>query len=304
MGFGLYLINELKINGQTVDDDDDFNVEDETQTDAEKQNENPEDAAQNAAEDAAEDQQDTTEAEPQQSNNDELADDPEDDFTIDDTEEADTTATEAEDEGDDDFTVDTGDEGTEDTTTDAGADTTAPAEDNTDDGSNDDFTVTGDEGGEGEGASNSGDDDPAPGGDNTTQQTQNAPAAKQAPADPTDGIDDDEDRAAEEAIYDSLTDDQKRIRVLQLKLDYKDLYETISTTLEGINNIPKNADNLESIKRLIMLLTKARNILIDYIENNFDTNPYLENYTMYIKYMAVFRTASKVIEELNTSDKK
>lgn len=300
MGFGLYLINELKINGQTVDDNDDFNVEDETQTDAEKQNENPEDVAQNAAEDAAEDQKNaTTETEPQQDNNDELADDPEDDFTIDDTDEADTTATEAEDEGDDDFTVDTGDEGTEDTTTDAGADTTAPAEDGTDDGTNDDFTVTGDEDGGGEKVSNSGDDDNTTGGDNTTQQTQNATAAKQAPADPTDSISDDEDRAAEEAIYDSLTDDQKRIRVLQLKLDYKDLYETISTALEGINNIPKNSDNIESIKRLIMLLTKARNILIDYIENNFDTNPYLENYTMYIKYMAVFRTASKVIEELN-----
>ena len=299
MGFGLYLINELKINGQTVDDNDDFNVEDETQTDAEKQNENPEDVAQNAAEDAAEDQKNvTTETEPQQDNNDELADDPEDDFTIDDTDEADTTATEAEDESDDDFTVNTGDGGTEDTTTDAGADTTAPAEDGTDDGANDDFTVTGDEDGGGEKVSNSGDDDNTTDGDNTTQQTQNA-SAKQAPADPTDSISDDEDRAAEEAIYDSLTDDQKRIRVLQLKLDYKDLYETISTALEGINNIPKNSDNIESIKRLIMLLTKARNILIDYIENNFDTNPYLENYTMYIKYMAVFRTASKVIEELN-----
>lgn len=88
-----------------------------------------------------------------------------------------------------------------------------------------------------------------------------------------------------------------------MKLDYKDLYETMTTTIEGINGIPKNSDNIESIKRLIMLLTKARNILIDYLENNFDSNPYLENYTMYIKYMAVFRTASKVIEEINPYNK-
>ena len=31
MGFGLYMINELKINGQTVDDNDDFNIENDTQ---------------------------------------------------------------------------------------------------------------------------------------------------------------------------------------------------------------------------------------------------------------------------------
>ena len=75
----------------------------------------------------------------------------------------------------------------------------------------------------------------------------------------------------------------------------------MSNTLEGINNIPKNADNLETIKRLTLLLNKAKNILIDYVENNFDSSPYLENYTVYMKYIAVFRTASKVIEELNAS---
>lgn len=281
MGFGLYMINELKINGQTVDDNDDFNIENDTQTDAEKQNDNPDDIAQNAANNAAEDQQDAVEAEPQQDDTpaEDNGNDPEDDFTIDDTDEADTTATESDD----------------------GEDTTADVENDTDDGTNDDFTVTGDEDG-GEEVSNSGDDEQSSGGDDTTQQT-NSAQSKQAPADPTNNIDDDEDRAAEEAIYDSLTDDQKRIRVLQLKLDYKDLYETMTTTIEGINGIPKNSDNIESIKRLIMLLTKARNILIDYLENNFDSNPYLENYTMYIKYMAVFRTASKVIEEINPYNK-
>ena len=281
MGFGLYMINELKINGQTVDDNDDFNIENGTQTDAEKQNDNPDDIAQNAANNAAEDQQDAVEAEPQQDDTpaEDNGNDPEDDFTIDDTDEADTTATESDD----------------------GEDTTTDVENDTDDGTNDDFTVTGDEDG-GEEVSNSGDDEQSSGGENTTQQT-NSAQEKQAPADPTDNIDDDEDRAAEEAIYDSLTDDQKRIRVLQLKLDYKDLYETMTTTIEGINGIPKNSDNIESIKRLIMLLTKARNILIDYLENNFDANPYLENYTMYIKYMAVFRTASKVIEEINPYNK-
>ena len=281
MGFGLYMINELRINGQTVDDNDDFNIENDTQTDAEKQNDNPDDIAQNAANNAAEDQQDATEAEPQQNDTpaEDTGNDPEDDFTIDDTDEADTTATES----------------------DNGEDTTTDVEDDTDDGTNDDFTVTGDEDG-GEEVSNSGDDEQPSGGENTTQKT-NSAQSKQGPADPTDDIDDDEDRAAEEAIYDSLTDDQKRIRVLQLKLDYKDLYETMTTTIEGINGIPKNSDNIESIKRLIMLLTKARNIIIDYLENNFDANPYLENYTMYIKYMAVLRTASKVIEEINPYNK-
>lgn len=278
-------LNELQINGQNADDNDDFNVGDEdeaTPTNAETQAKSPSDQAQAAADNETETQ--TAEVADDDAGGDDL--ESEDDFTLDDD-------------------IDTGDEGTEDTTTDDTADDTsdeAPAEDaGTDDtagddtpaedGGDDDFTVDGGEDtGDTEGGEASGDDS------NTS-----APPAKDAPADPTDAVSDDEDRAAEEAIYDSLTDDQKRIRVLQLKLDYKELYETFNTTLDGVNNIPKNADNLETIKRLTMLITKAKSILIDYIENNFDSNPYLENYTMYIKYMAVFRTAAKVIEEINVA---
>lgn len=258
-------LNELQINGQNADDNDDFNVgddEESTPTNTEDQAESPTDQAQAAADTEVENQNaEANTADDADGDNLES----EDDFTLDDG-------------------IDTGD-------TDTGADDTA-GDETADDGGDDDFTVDGgDDTGDTEGGKasegDSGDDTPS---DN---------AGDKSPADPTDSVSDDEDRAAEEAIYDSLTDDQKRIRVLQLKLDYKELYETFNTTLDGINNIPKNADNLETIKRLTMLITKAKSILIDYIENNFDSNPYLENYTMYVKYMAVFRTAAKVIEELN-----
>lgn len=275
-------LNELQVNGQNVDDNDDFNVGDEdeaTPTNAEAQAETPSDQAQAAADTEAENQTADV-ADDNAGGDDDL--ESEDDFTLDDD-------------------IDTGDEDTSDdtTNTDEASEEDSGADDNTgdetaDDGGDDDFTVDGGEdsgdsdGGEGEA---SGDDS----GNNSSAPANNAPT------DPTDSVSDDEDRAAEEAIYDSLTDDQKRIRVLQLKLDYKELYETFNTTLDGVNNIPKNADNLETIKRLTMLITKAKSILIDYIENNFDSNPYLENYTMYVKYMAVFRTAAKVIEEINVA---
>lgn len=139
------------------------------------------------------------------------------------------------------------------------------------------------------------------GGEEGSEESADNGNKKQTPSDPSDMIDDDEQRATEEAIYDSLTDDQKRIRILQLKLDYKDLYETLINTLEGINQIPKNMNNLESLKRLNILLTKAKTILISYIDNNFDKNSYLENYTTYLKYVAIFRTTAKVIEEINES---
>lgn len=276
MGYFTHLLNlnklnEVKINGETYDDNDDFNVEDDTG--AEGNTDAPDEVAADAAEDTEQDlQADTTEDTVDQPAE---TGDEEDDFTIADEE-----------ENLDDTTTDNGQPPAEEEAQAATPtnDAPPPADD-----ANDDFTVDG--GGE------TGGEERAEGQDNTGA----APANnnKELPEDPTDAIDDDEKRAAEEAIYDSLTDDQKRIRVLQLKIDYKDLYETIINTMDGINGIPKNADNLETIKRLTMFLTKAKNILIDYVENNFDNNSYLENYTMYIKYLAIFRTTAKVVEELN-----
>ena len=277
----LIKLNELQVNGQTVDDNDDFNVGEETPTNAEAQAESPADVAQNDAENQTQEEPEAPETgaadEPAPQADTTTTEDQEDDFTLTDTEEpapAEETPTQAEE-------------------TPAADDTTTGGEAAPEDPEGDDnFTVDG-----GEEPAEDGGEAPAEGGE---QQPEQHPA-KELPKDPTDAISDDDDRAAEEAIYDSLTDDQKRIRVLQLKLNYKDLYETMSNTLEGINNIPKNADNLETIKRLTLLINKAKNILIDYVENNFDSSPYLENYTVYMKYIAVFRTASKVIEELNAS---
>ena len=211
-----------------------------------------------------------------------------DDDTSDTTNAEDTTATEDSGEGNNPDTGENADEGNQDSETGTSDDA----------GGADDFTMDDGQGNTGEGGAE-GDNGT---GDSTGEGDQGTDAAS-PPADPTDSISDEDVKAAEEQIYDSLTDDQKRIRVLQLKIDYKDLYETIITTKEGINSIPKTMDNLDTIKRLTLFTEKTKTILIDYIQNNFDKNPYLENYAMYIKFMAVFRTISKVIEELNESRK-
>lgn len=262
-------LQELQVNGEDVeDDDDDFNI-------GEDEDDTPSDQADDAAT-----EEDTDVGE------DDMADEEEDDFTLDDDEDledvedapADDAPTEDEpatDEGNAEENADNADAPAE------GGEDAAP---DVEGGGDDDFTMDGTEGGE-EGGGDVG-------GDTTTTNDT-------LPADPSDGLSDEDMKESEKQIYDSLTDNQKRIRVLQLKIDFRDLYETIITTTEGVNNIPKNNDNLISIGRLIGALDKMKQILIDYVGNNFDKMSYLENYAMYLKYMAAFRTISKVIEEMN-----
>lgn len=325
-------LNEIQVNGEDINDDDDFTMDDEEDEDI------GEEAPQDTAQDAVENPDESTEqaAEELGATNTTAEDDTEasaegddtDNFTMDDedlsttgddtTDTADTTGNDTTDE-EDNFTLEDTDTsnnttaetndnadnaaGTDDapaniegdTNTDQTADAGA-----TDDGASDDNFTMDDAGGEG---AAEGDDTTGEGTDEGGGDTDGAAAEDAPPADPSDNISDEDIKTSEEQIYDSLTDDQKRIRVLQLKIDYKDLYETIITTREGINSIPKTMENLDAIKRLILFVEKTKNILIDYIQNNFDKNPYLENYAMYIKFMSVFRTISKVIEDINNSKK-
>ncbi len=311
--------NELQVNGEDVNDTDDFTIDDEESEDDESANtgENtPEDAAQDAAENPSE--------EDNQAAKDlgaDTTDDDEDDFTLDDEDDSSTAeeneapATEENTETpDDDFTMDDENQSEGEANAEDSGDTTPAEEENnpdedgddttTDDTGADDFTMDDSQGGDATGGE--GEADAEGNGDtgDAGSDTSTADSGSEAPpADPSDNISDEDVKAAEEQIYDSLTDDQKRIRVLQLKIDYKDLYETIITTKEGINSIPKTMDNLDTIKRLTLFTEKTKGILIDYIQNNFDKNPYLENYAMYVKFMAVFRTIYKVIEELNAARK-
>ena len=131
----LIKLNELQVNGQTVDDNDDFNVGEETPTNAEAQAESPADVAQNDAENQTQEEPEAPETgaadEPDTQADTTTTEDQEDDFTLTDTEEpapAEETPTQAEEtpaadntttgeeaapedpEGDDNFTVDGGEE--------------------------------------------------------------------------------------------------------------------------------------------------------------------------------------------------
>ena len=326
-------LNEIQVNGEDINDDDDFTMDDEEDEDIGE--ETPQDTAQNAVEnpdestEQAAEELGATDTTAEDDNIEAPAEgDDTDNFTMDDkdlsttgddtTNIADTTGNDTTDE-EDNFTLEDADTGNDNTAeTNNNADNAAGTDDapaNTEGDTNADQTA--DAGATDNGASDdnftmddSGGGDTAE-GDNTTGEgtdegggdTDGAAAEDAPPADPSDNISDEDIKTSEEQIYDSLTDDQKRIRVLQLKIDYKDLYETIITTREGINSIPKTMENLDAIKRLVLFVEKTKNILIDYIQNNFDKNPYLENYAMYIKFMSVFRTISKVIEDINNSKK-
>lgn len=309
------VFNELTVNGVDISDDDNFDMEfdDDDDDDLAEGEDAPSDQAQDAVENPDAPEEDNAPAVDDTSDEDPDADN----FTIQDDETEMTQTTNDNEDEEDNFTLEedqdqpqedqqSTDGNTETPTTDE-----APADNGGDDQSEqsedqdqqqeedpnaDNFTMTDDQ------ASGGGDEEgeAPPEGDESQQQQGNTNnQSEELPEDPTDNVSDDDLRSSEEQMYDSLTDDQKRARTLALKIDFKNLYESILSSLEGINGIPKSLDNIDTINRVLAYTTRSKEILIDYIQNNFDKSPYLENYSVYIKFLAVLRTVSNVINELN-----
>ena len=142
-------------------------------------------------------------------------------------------------------------------------------------------------------------------GDPNADQGQDAGGGTMgAQGDPSDNIADQEQQEAEKQLYDTLTEEQKQLRVLRLKKSYKQLFNQSENILNAINGITKTQENIDTLRRVIEALSKIKKLLIQYTSTNFDMNTYIENYSNYIKFLAVFRTISKVMDELTNSDNK
>lgn len=235
----------------------------------------------------------------QLANNDTATEDIEDDFTLGDDDGTDTGNTELNQDdigagdgnarGTDDATVDDGDNRPEN------PEETGGTGDNTDSGDNFDIDA-GDDTGE-EGIEDTDD------GMGTGDQTDTS-SVSGAQGDPSDQVSDEQQKENEKRLYDTLTEEQKQLRVLQLKKSYRQLYDQSENILSSVNGITKTQDNIDTLRRVIEALEKIKKLLLQYISTNYDMNTYIENYTNYIKFLATFRTISKVMNELSLDDDK
>lgn len=158
----------------------------------------------------------------------------------------------------------------------------------------DDFTISGDdvEGGEG-------DDGAAEGGGGSQDAGGNAGGGDDSIDDPSQELADEEQKAAEEELYSSLTSDQRRIRSLYLKTNYKNLYDEYQNVISAINDITKTSDNIEVLKRTTTCMLKNKDNLVAYVSDIFDSSSYIDNFANYIKFVAILRTVTRVLKELN-----
>ena len=185
---------------------------------------------------------------------------------------------------------------------DAGGD--APAEPGTDPaggedtggGDEDNFNLPDDAGGEGdnpEGGNDAAGQNNSAGGGTASNDVDDSGMNSATGEDPNQEIKD-----AENDIYDNLSDQDKANKDRELKDLYEELYNRIDELYNKINDIPKEEDLIKVYDFVMNNLSDLKQFVYDYLNNSFNSKPYLQNMVNYKKYLSTLNIINGILEEI------
>ena len=99
-------------------------------------------------------------------------------------------------------------------------------------------------------------------------------------------------------IYDNLSDQDKANKDRELKDLYEELYNRIDELYNKINDIPKEEDLIKVYECVMNNLSDLKQFVYDYLNNSFNSKPYLQNMVNYKKYLSTLNIINGILEEI------
>lgn len=111
-------------------------------------------------------------------------------------------------------------------------------------------------------------------------------------------ISEDEIKQMEQELFKSVPPEQMAIKVLELKKQYLDAYNTTSNILIRVNKIIKTNDNMKILEFVTNKLIELKDLIKFYMTNTFDTKSFIENNINYQQYLSTLNTINKIFKEI------
>ena len=288
------LLNELSINGKNVDnDDDDVELDADDTDDYASITDDDEDMG-----DADADVVDTDMPEA------DSADDIEADLDTADTGEVDDTAAETD-------TTDTDEVDADVPETDSQEDVEAELDDADDGNLGDDTTdadvddLTTDDGNEEDGLDGEGEEDlEGEGGDDMAEGEDDGSLEGDDTGLEDSGEEESQLQNMEKDLFADLTPQQLSIKNAELMQNYIDLYETLDTIFNNLNQIPKTYYNTRAIEFIADKLVELKDMVNSIITITYSTKTYVENLTVYKQCLLVLQQINTMLKGIVQKDPK
>lgn len=195
---------------------------------------------------------------------------------------------EADDDGSD--IINGGDNAASDTggdTADTGTDDASSGDDSDAGGGDDDFSI--DTSLDTDDDSSGGEDTGGEGGDDSGSSDLDSGSSSSG---------DEEVNPANTDIFSTLSAEEQKIKILELKKQYGIMYAYIDDILSKMNNLEVEEDTMEVISRVSSQLYNLKEYLKDYMINIFPMNDFIQNDTFFNRFSAIIYSMNKIVEQL------
>ena len=130
----------------------------------------------------------------------------------------------------------------------------------------------------------------------------------EAPQDDQDGGEASEDREepveANTDIFDSLSADEQKIKIMELQRLYGEMYNSCDDISKRLNDLDTDESNIDIISRVSDSMNILKKYIQDYLIGSFAKKSYVENDIMYNRFLSIISSLTDVLDQLSNREKK
>ena len=108
----------------------------------------------------------------------------------------------------------------------------------------------------------------------------------------------DDIKQQEEELYSNLSPTLLDIKHRELKNQFLNMYDIVSSIIERIGDADISEDNIGIVEYVSDNLSRMRNMLTDYIESVYAAKSYIENSVNYNRFLAVLNGINEILEQV------
>ena len=102
----------------------------------------------------------------------------------------------------------------------------------------------------------------------------------------------------ETELFSNMTPEQIKLKNIELKTQFVNLYDSIDKTINRVNKIPKTDENVKVLSFVTKKLMELQDLVKTNVTQTYNTKTYIENEVDFQHSLAIFNTIGKILDEL------
>lgn len=105
-------------------------------------------------------------------------------------------------------------------------------------------------------------------------------------------------------IFDSLSADEQKIKIMELQRLYGEMYNSCDDISKRLNDLDTDESNIDIISRVSDSMNILKKYIQDYLIGSFAKKSYVENDIMYNRFLSIISSLAAVLDQLSRREKK